>query len=198
MNHIKIFTKVYETSEWGERKIEGEFEGSSGGGSSVEFNKEYIKFIKNFIDEHGIKKIVDLGCGDWQSSYLIYENKNISYWGYDAYEKVISHNNKKYPQYTFKHCDILNDIDLIENGDLCIIKDVLQHWTCEEINNFMNKLLLKKYKYIIITNCCAQKYDNQDEPYRSRPLSIKYEPLKSYNFKLLFNYKSKEVSLLTL
>ena len=61
----------------------------------------------------------------------------------------------------------------------------------------MDKLILKNYKYIIINNSCAQKYDNQDTPYRSRPLSIKYEPLKSYNFKFLFNYRDKEVSLLT-
>ena len=46
MNHIKIFTKVYETSEWGERKIEGEFEGSSGGGLILSLIKNILNLLK--------------------------------------------------------------------------------------------------------------------------------------------------------
>ena len=29
--------------------------------------------------------IVDLGCGDWQSSFLIYKNLDVIYYGYDVY-----------------------------------------------------------------------------------------------------------------
>lgn len=198
-DHIHIFSQKYESCEWGDNK-NNKYKGSSGGGSSITFNQKYINFLRNFIDQNNIKKVVDLGCGDWQSSYLIYKNKDIQYYGYDAYEKIIINNQENYPNYIFRHIDILNQIDLIEdNCDLFILKDVIQHWTCNEINFFMDKLLkTKKFKYILINNSCAQKYDNQDEPYRSRPLSIKYQPLKKYNFKFLFNYNDKEVSLLTI
>jgi SAM-dependent methyltransferase len=197
-NHTKLFTQIYENNEWGDNK-NSVYKGSSGNGSSILFNKEYIHFMKEFIDTNNVKKVIDLGCGDWQSSHLIYENRDIKYYGYDAYEKIIVNNSKTYPQFTFTHLDILNEIDSIEDScDLCILKDVLQHWTCNEIKYIMDKLVLKSIKYIIIINCCNQKYDNQDEPIRSRPLSIKYEPLKSYKFKHLFNYNNKEVSLLSL
>lgn len=194
--HINIFTDIYEKSTWGSNK-NGHYNGSSGSGSAIEFNKEYIVFLRKFIDDNNIKKVVDLGCGDWQSSHLIYENKNIDYYGYDAYEKVVNYNSEKFPQYNFSQLDILNHIDLVEdNCDMYIIKDVIQHWTCEEIYLFLDKLLLKKCRYIMVTNSCAQKYDDQDTPYRSRPLSCNFKPLKKYNFKKLFNYKDKEVSIL--
>ena len=198
-DHIHIFSQKYEYCEWGNNK-NNKYKGSSGGGSSITFNEKYISFLRNFIDQNNIKKVVDLGCGDQQSSYLIYENKDIQYYGYDAYKKIIINNQENYPNYIFKHIDILNQIDLIEdNCDLFILKDVIQHWTCNEINFFMDELLkTKKFKYILINNSCAQKYDNQDEPYRSTPLSIKYQPLKKYNFEFLFNYNDKEVSLLTI
>jgi hypothetical protein len=195
-SHKEIFTKIYETCEWGNNNCE--YKGSSGGGSSIEFTTEYTKFIRKFISDHDIHKVVDLGCGDWQSSHLIYENKDVSYYGYDAYKGVITHNQKLYPKYTFTHLDIFNEIESVENGDLCIVKDVLQHWTCDEITKFMDRLILKKYRYIIINNSCAQQYDNQDTPYRSRPLSVKYLPLKQYNFRVLFTYNDKEVSILEL
>lgn len=195
-NHIDIFTKIYETCEWGNNNSQ-DYKGSSGGGSSILFNEEYIKYLKEFIHTNNIKKVIDLGCGDWQSSHLIYLGTDIEYYGYDAYEKIIINNSKNYKQFIFKHLDILNNIDIIEDTcDLCILKDILQHWTCEEIKHFLDKLLKKNFKHIIIVNSSNQKYDNQDTPYRSRPLSIKYEPLKSYNFTLVFNYHDKEVSLL--
>lgn len=198
-NHTNIFSQKYESCEWGDNKS-NKYKGSSWGGSTITFNQEYNFFLRNFIDKNNIKKVVDLGCGDWQSSYIIYENKDIQYYGYDAYEKIIINNQENYPNYIFKHIDIINQINLIEDTcDLFILKDVIQHWTCDEINFFIDKLLkTKNFKYILMNNSCAQKYDNQDEPYRSRPLSINFEPLKKYNFKFLFNYNDKEVSLLTI
>lgn len=197
-DHTKIFTEKYETCEWGDNQ-NSNYNGSSGNGSQCSFNADYIAFMKKFIRNNNIKTVADLGCGDWQSSHLIYKNSHVQYFGYDAYDKIIKHNSKKYPQFTFSQLDILNNVDSIKSGcDLYVIKDVLQHWTCKEIKHFMDQLLQKKYKYIIVVNSCKQEFDNQDEPFRSRPLSIKYEPLKSYNLKYLFNYQDKEVSLLSL
>jgi hypothetical protein len=195
-DHIRIFTNIYETSEWGSNH-HTEYSGSSGGGSSISVNIPYINFMRNFIDDKKITSVIDLGCGDWQSSYLIYDSKNINYYGYDAYKKLIDYNSKKYPQYTFLHLDILNTVDAIKEGDLCILKDIIQHWTCSEITRFLDKLISsKKFKYILINNSSAQKYDNQDEPFRSRPLSIKFYPLKKYDPTYLFSYSDKEVSLI--
>jgi len=65
----EIFTKVYETSFWdpGESNY---YKGSSGLGSEISYNKEYIPFLKSFIKERSIKSIVDLGCGDFKCDPL--------------------------------------------------------------------------------------------------------------------------------
>ena len=45
----QTFTSIYENFVWGNNNIDG-YNGSSGGGSSVSFNKDtYIPFLKKFI-----------------------------------------------------------------------------------------------------------------------------------------------------
>ena len=193
--NIKIFTKIYETKKWGE--INGK--GTSGNGSSIEVTgTEYNPFIKNFIKENNIKTVVDLGCGDWQSSNEIYRNLDINYYGYDAYKKIIDINQKKYSRFNFIHQDI-QKLDKIKNGDLCILKDILQHWKTNDIYNFMDKMInSKKYKFILICNCEKQEYDDQDikRTGKFRGLSHKYLPLKKYNPKLLLRFNGKELLLI--
>jgi len=86
------------------------------------------------------------------------------------------------------------------NGDLCILKDVIQHWSLDNIYNFLDYLVEnKKFKYILICNCCYQIQDNiniQNGDFR--PLSYKYFPLKKYKPIKLYNYNSKEVSVIKL
>ena len=55
----------------------------------------------------------------------------------------------------------------------------------------------KKFKYILVINCCGQKNDT-DDTYDGggRLLCSKFLPLKKYNIKKLFNYKTKEVSVI--
>jgi hypothetical protein len=92
----QAFTNVYENSIWGNNNSI-EYNGSSGHGSDVEYNKnEYIPFLKKFISFKNIKTIVDLGCGDFRCGSLIYDDLDVLYTGYDAYEKVIIHNSNKY------------------------------------------------------------------------------------------------------
>jgi len=78
------------------------------------------------------------------------------------------------------------------------LKDVIQHWSLENIYNFLDYLVeSKKCKYILICNCCRQKQDDTDIINGSfRNLSCDYFPLKKYNPKKLYNYHTKEVSVI--
>ena len=196
-DHISLFSEIYNTCAWGNNN-DVSYSGSSGGGSSVEATVEYTRFVKDFILSHDIHTIADLGCGDWQSSYKIYDElKNVKYAGYDAYKDVIESNKKTFvnPNYSFYHVDIYSNIEHISGADMCILKDILQHWTIDEINSFMKKLVYSgQFKHILITNCCNQQFDNQDDPFRSRPLSAKFLPLKAYNPTILLTSANKEIS----
>ena len=193
--HIDIFTKIYNTKLWGDNKNEF-YNGSSGSGSCLKNNVEYNDFVTSFIKNNGIKKVVDLGCGDWQSTEYIYKEVDVEYHGYDAFKDLIIHHEQKYPQYNFHHVDILNNFDVIEQADLCILKDVIQHWTCKEIEHFMKKNS-NKFKFILICNCKNQLYDWQDvDSTRWRPLNANKFPLKKYNPKIELEFFTKQISVI--
>ena len=196
----QIFTNIYENNIWGNNNND-EYNGCSGGGSAIDYNKDnYIPFLKKFIADNNIKKIVDLGCGDFLCGKIIYDDLDILYSGYDTYKKIIDYNSKKctQPKYSFIYLDFYNNKESIVNGDMCILKDVIQHWSLDHIYKFLDYLVeSKKFKYILICNCCNQTQDNTDiQNGDCRPLSCEYLPLKKYNPKKLYNYQSKEVSVI--
>lgn len=154
IDNIGIFTYIYQNKIWGDAENDY-LKGSSGPGSSVESTAEhYTPLIRKFIEEHDVKSVVDLGCGDWQSSSQVFEGKNdVKYCGYDAYENVILHNTRKYPNHEFHFMDIVKDIVKVKNADLYILKDVLQHLNYDSIYYMLDNIIkFKKAKYILITN----------------------------------------------
>ena len=209
-DHISIFTNIYENKVWGNNNNEL-YNGSSGNGSNLEINIPYISFLQKFITDKKIYSISDLGCGDFLIGNKIYDNLDITYYGYDAYEKIINHHKKqqKNPKYHFTHLDFLNKKEELIPSDLCIIKDVLQHWNSNEITVFLDYLINNKiFKNILIINCNAHKENNivknniiNIKTGEYRALSATKEPLNKYNSSIIFNYgpyNSKEVSLITL
>ena len=196
----QTFTNVYESKSWGNNNI-AQYNGSSGEGSTLNYNKDtYVPFLKKFINDNNIKNIVDLGCGDFICGKIIYDDLDILYTGYDTYKKVVDYNSKNHslPKYSFIHLDFCNNKENIISGDLCILKDVTQHWSLDNIYTFLDYLVEhKKFKYILICNCCKQTRDNTDiKNGEWRPLSCEYFPLKKYNPTKLYNYASKEVSVI--
>lgn len=203
------FTNIYENKIWGSNNIK-DYTGSSGGGSSVSFNKDtYIPFLKKFICDNSIKTIVDLGCGDFLCGSLLYNDLDIVYYGYDTYDKVIQYNSKHniMPKYNFTNLDFFGLKEDIIGGDLCILKDVLQHWSLDHIYVFLDYITSNnKYKYILITNTCsntkaAAKNNTDINVGQCRPLSANCYPLKKYNPKILYEYglannDQKEVSVI--
>jgi hypothetical protein len=151
----KSFTYIYENNIWGNNDNTS-YNGSSGEGSKIEYNKDtYIPFLKKFIIDNNIKTVNDLGCGDFLCGKLIYDDLDISYTGYDTYQKIIDYNTKHNPspKYSFIHLDFFNNKETIKDCDLCILKDVIQHWSCESIYNFIDYLLkFKNIKYILLCN----------------------------------------------
>jgi hypothetical protein len=196
----QTFTNVYENKLWGNNNIP-EYNGSSGPGSDINYNKDnYVPFLKKFITDNNITNIVDLGCGDFICGKLIYDDLDILYTGYDTYKKVIDYNSQKHtkPKYSFIHLDFCNNKENIMNGELCILKDVIQHWSLNHIYTFLDYVVEhKKFKYILICNCGGQtQHDTDIVNGEWRQLSCEYFPLKKYNPTKLYHYHSKEVSVI--
>ena len=79
------------------------------------------------------------------------------------------------------------------------LKDVIQHWSLCNIFSFLDYLVEhKKFKYILICNCCDQVEDDTDIKIGDfRCLSCDHLPLKKYDAKKLYNYHSKEISVIS-
>jgi hypothetical protein len=196
-----IFSCIYENAVWGDNPV-SQYKGGSGGGSDINYNlTTYVPFLISFINNHQITSIADLGCGDFLCGPYIYDNLDIEYNGYDTYDKIIEYNKKNntIPTCSFHHIDIFNEWEKIQPADLCILKDVLQHWRIADIYSFLDAIALsKKFKYILICNCCDQEDDNMDLYVTGgfRKLSAKYYPLLRYDPIILYKYHTKEVSLI--
>jgi len=180
------FTNIYKNNLW----LSG-----SGTGSSKENTIEYNKFIVNFIKNNNIYSITDIGCGDWQSSHLIYNQlSNIDYLGIDCVDFVIQQNKEKYPNYKFTSMNILNNLHSIRDSDIYILKDILQHWTIKDIYSLIDNLVSKNFKYIIITNNANQNSDNLElnSVISGRGLHSRYLPLRKYNAIPILDYYGGE------
>jgi hypothetical protein len=196
----KTFTAIYEDKIWNDLE---NYTTNSGYGSDLNYNiNTIIPFLKDFIIKNNIRSVTDLGCGDFVCGPHIYHDLDLKYYGYDTYLKIIEKNisMNKDSKYSFTQLDIFNEWENIVPSDLCIIKDVLQHWRLADIYTFLDNIIInKKFKYIIICNCCDQIKDNPDLLITGGfcPLSALFFPLKRYSPEIIFKYNTKEVSLIT-
>jgi|LauGreDrversion4_2_1035121.scaffolds.fasta_scaffold43077_4 SAM-dependent methyltransferase len=140
----KIFTYVYEDNVWGGSK--GEF--YSGPGSDEKVTVPYIDLINKFIKDNSIKSVVDLGCGDFRVGRLI-EKSEIDYTGVDIVQNLIDRNNKIYGEENVEFLCINAVEDELPVAELCLIRQVLQHLSNENIKIILEKC--KQYKYVIVS-----------------------------------------------
>ncbi len=206
----KTFTKIYQKEIWGKER-------GSGAGSSVAYNKRYIAFLEDIINhpDNQIHHILDLGCGDWQfSQTLNFTGKY--YLGVDCVKSVIDHHNSHFQvqneengletRIQFLHQDFsqLNNVNNLINDppevwDLVILKDVLQHWSDQQITVWLDNFLKNtNFRFILITNGWKQTDvpRNVVNRYHYSKLNAEKYPLNKYHPEILFYYRYKQVSLI--
>lgn len=140
-----IFTQIYENGGWG-RDQEGR--GTSGEGSLIENAGEYVAFINKFISRHGIKTIVDIGCGDWQVMRHV-NLTGVEYYGMDVVKRVIDQNREKFgsSHIHFLFGDCIHDE--LPHADLLLAKDIFIHLPNESVFRVIEKF--RNFKHILIT-----------------------------------------------
>ena len=145
---MATFNGIYASGKW-DRDSSGK--GTSGPGSTVEITREYRAYVEGFIKNHGVKSVVDAGCGDWSFSRVM-DWSGASYLGIDISSDVIKDVRQKYEKGSirFEVGDVTEDLP---SADLLLCKDVLQHLPNELIRKFIKNNLRKgKYKWVILTN----------------------------------------------
>ena len=140
----QVFSDIYKNNLWGGKT--GEF--CSGEGSSLKTNEAYCTYVKDFIAHHQIKRVLDIGCGDFQVSCNIAE-PHFEYVGIDVVEPLIERNQRTFgnQHITFKCLDVT--VDELPDADLVLIREVLQHLSNQQISAILEKI--KNVPYAIIT-----------------------------------------------
>lgn len=190
------FINIYDKNIWGK---------GSGAGSSFNYNKKYIQYLQKFFLTNNINTVLDIGCGDWQfSQYINFDN--IKYTGIDIVPSVIDKNNQFISKNIDFVCGDISDFEQLKpytNVDLILLKDVLQHWSDKDVDNFLSKITKSNAKYILITSAYKHFRDKNkngtvrdiDNKYSFAPLDLMQHKYSQYNFKKVLKYQYKEVIL---
>jgi len=188
-----VFDKIYASDAWN---------GGSGPGSFIENSFAYVGFLTYFLKKNKIKKVLDIGCGDWQAMRYV-DLATIDYVGVDVVDKVIEGLSKEFssPNIEFLVGDATN-IDFFDQ-ELVLCKDVFMHLPNKYINDICDKVLTN-CKYFITTNdVLQQELENMDcEIGGYRAIDLSKQPFcYESEFKYFYNSdngKIKSIELLKL
>jgi SAM-dependent methyltransferase len=132
----ETFREIYRTKAWG-------YNGApfySGEGSLGPVLEQYCDLLVKFIRDHQVQSVVDLGCGDFAVGKRITEATSVLYTGVDVVPELIKHHMSKAvgPRVTFLCADIT--ADPLPQGDLYLMRQVLQHLSNSEIAKALENL----------------------------------------------------------
>src|SRR4051812_40674708 len=127
----KVFSEIYRRNLWGR----GDSPFYSGPGSSNGVIIEpYIKAIRKFLEVNGKKsRLVDLGCGDMRVSRNFLDSCS-SFTGTDVVPELIEYLSGQFSDRghaRFVCMDIVSEE--LPEGDVCLLRQVLQHLSNQEI-----------------------------------------------------------------
>ncbi|MBP7273072.1 MAG: class I SAM-dependent methyltransferase [Saprospiraceae bacterium] len=144
----EVFSTIYRQNRWGNWERSDNF--YSGPGSYGQAADIYVEMMVNFIEQHNISSMLDLGCGDFNIGNKITQAlPNLNYIGVDVVPELISHHTQKYGRQNVRFQTIDAVQDDLPDAQLIAIRQVLQHLNNQEIIKIIPKL--SKFQYNIIT-----------------------------------------------
>jgi hypothetical protein len=148
----RAFQGAYGRAQWGLEKGADFFSGAGSRGACADV---YVECISRIVEGHCQESdrpltVVDLGCGDFSvGRQLLERTENMKYIGCDIVPELIGAHtaNVQDPRASFRELDIVSG-DL-PDGDICLVREVLQHLCNSDVSRVLKKL--GKYKHVYIT-----------------------------------------------
>lgn len=143
----EIFTEIYRTNRWG--GAPGTFYSGSGSDQSA-IVEPYVEAVRAWLREAGAvqRTVVDLGCGDFRVGSRLADVCG-HYIGVDIVSDLVRANTAAHAgeRVEFRHLDITRDP--LPAGEICLLRQVLQHLSNAEIQRVLPKL--KQYQWLAVT-----------------------------------------------
>jgi len=159
-----IFSEIYAKAMWGKTEDASD-QFSSGHGSHLAAHVEpYVIAVSKFLQSFETpQNVVDLGCGDFNVGRQV-RQYCAKYIACDVVPELISFNQEKFQELDveFRCVDITEDP--LPEGNVVIVRQVLQHLSNEHIKRVVNKL--HGYKWLVLTEFIPEgKFTpNVDQP----------------------------------
>lgn len=141
----QVFDDVYAARQW-TQDATGFHSGPGSTGCSA---SRYANCIKDFIRQHGVRCVVDLGCGDFRVAQAFVAD-DVQYVGVDVVDALIAHNQATFGTDHVRFVRLDATRDPLPEGELCLIREVLQHLSNREIASVLNAA--RKYRYVIYSD----------------------------------------------
>jgi hypothetical protein len=141
----QAFERIYARNHWGGDS--GDFD--SGSGSVDAVTQSYVRVVRDFIAQHAVGSVVDLGCGDFRVGRQL-ASDSIDYVGVDIVRPLIERNRRLFagPKVRFEQRNLIDDCDL-PRAELALLRQVLQHLSNAEIERVLENC--QRYRYLIVT-----------------------------------------------
>ena len=141
----EAFRYTYANQLWGNKSDQLFY---SGRGSDEEFTAEYCRMVNRFVNIKHIQVVVDVGCGDFRVGRKI-AVPGRSYIGIDIVPELVAYNQQHFGTagISFRCLDITKDV--LCKGELCLIRQVFQHLSNEQISRAL--LQCEQYEYVLVT-----------------------------------------------
>lgn len=118
---VARFTEIWRTNAWGSA------ESRSGSGSTLAQTARIRELLPALFREHGVRVLVDAGCGDLNWAHLVTERLEL-YLGFDVVPDLVASLRLRYEarkNHFFNTADITRD--RLPKADLILCRDVLTH-----------------------------------------------------------------------
>lgn len=139
----EIFTSIFRRRAWGGT-------GSvSGPGSNPAQTERLVANIRNLMEEHDIRSLLDIPCGDFHWMQRV-NLQGLSYVGADIVRELVVHNQRYETNgITFRHMDLLTHA--LPKVDLVVCRDCLVHFSFDDIFSALTNLCASDSTYLLTT-----------------------------------------------
>lgn len=173
MTDKQIFTEINDKHRWSEL-------------SGPEIKKDeqgrhpFVDYLQEFIATHNISSIFDMGCGYGELLKDLNLPNGTNYLGLDIVDSIIAYNKLHYERANVSY-DVVDDVKALSKykGDLLILKDVIQHWSNEQII-YARDHIIPNFRYAIIINNIhfsgLGPVNSEIKTGGSRPLNLEISP----------------------
>ena len=164
-----VFTRIYKENRWKSQ------DSKSGEGSSLEQTESIRKELPVIIKELGIKRLLDIPCGDFHWMKSITELEYIEYIGGDIVEELIELNKKhESVNRSFVKIDLIKDP--LPQADAILVRDCFIHLSLADIIRALSNIKKSGISYIFTTTYLNRSENPDIQTGQWRPLNLQKKP----------------------